>query len=144
MNVILDLYPEGGPMNGIYSALVTTCAPSVFVAACDLPRLEPRDIERLLAHWEPAFPALVYRRAGAWEPLCGIYSRKLIPLLRQRLQNGDYQLQDLLRDAGARGIEYPAKNGEDGLANMNTQEDYRNLLLDEDNNERRENYADAS
>ncbi len=127
MSTLQDIYPEGGPLNGIYSALVITQAPAVFVSACDLPNLNRRDIEFLLQRWSPELPALVYRRRGRWEPLCGIYHSDLVPALCRRLEEKKYRLQDFLKEVGARGLEYPRGGENTGLMNINTPEDYRRL-----------------
>ncbi|HKY64620.1 MAG TPA: molybdenum cofactor guanylyltransferase [bacterium] len=128
METLVDRMSEGGPMNGIYSALAGSRAPAVFVAACDLPRLGPPDIERLLQAWRPEFPALVYRRRERWEPLCGIYHSRLLPALRQSLEIGRYGLQEFLTRNGAAGLEYSEEGAVDGLANVNTPEEYRELI----------------
>ena len=125
MNTIFDLYPEGGPMNGIYSALVATQAPAIFVCACDLPLIREEDIENLLSQWEPNLSALVYHREKHWEPLCGIYNRKLIRVLPKFLESGFYRLQDFLNQVGAKSVS--PLYGSPALLNINTPDDYQKL-----------------
>ncbi len=124
LNPLLDLYPEGGPLNGIYSALVATQAPAIFVCACDLPLIRKQDIEYLLERWDPNLPALTYRHGKYWEPLCGFYNQKLARVIPKFLESGHYRLQDFLTQVGAVGVEYPFQ---DSLTNINTPEDYKKL-----------------
>lgn len=127
MNTLLDIYPDGGPLNGIYSALMATEAPAIFVCACDLPMIRKQDIEHLLNQWQPDSSAVVYRRNKRWEPLCGIYPRKLIRVLPKFLDAGYFRLQDFLNQVGALGVEYPGQDSVDSLLNINTPEDYQKL-----------------
>ena len=128
MNTLVDLLPEGGPMNAIYSALKQTKASSIFVTACDLPLLGDREIRYLLDHWREDYPALAYQREGHWEPLCGIYNATLLPQLQKSLAGNEFSLKRLLDQSGAQALAWPEDRGSQGLRNINTVEDYQELV----------------
>jgi len=109
-----------GPLGGLASALRLLQRP-VLIAACDMPGLDARAFETLSAAWKEGQRGLIARGPDGWQPLFGIYSPELLPLIEQRLAQGQRALYRLIEDEGLDAWDYaePA-----WLANVNTREDW--------------------
>jgi len=70
-----DLYPGGGPLAGLHSALVHARGEALFLLACDMPLVEPRLVAHMarLARRHRWMRIVTVERGGRWEPLHSIY-----------------------------------------------------------------------
>jgi len=96
--VIPDRYPNRGHLSGIHAALGAITTPWAFVAACDMPRLNPRLINFLwsvIPENPDALAVLPCSRRGP-EPLYAFYHRRALPVLERCLQGGRNRLRDAL------------------------------------------------
>ena len=85
--MVVDEPAGQGPLAALASALAAARTDAVFAAACDYPFLVPEAVEVLLAaleRHEAALPEI----AGRLHPLCGAYSRRILPKLRGALDAG--------------------------------------------------------
>lgn len=98
--VIPDLVRDAGPMGGIHAALTHLDAPAILISGCDTPFLTAPLFRHLLETPHGA-PALIARAADGLHPLCGIYHREALPLIKQFLAAGRLRLLDLLQELGA-------------------------------------------
>lgn len=91
----LDDDPPGiGPLGGLIA--LCSAAEVVIAVACDLPRVEPALLRRLVEHPGDA-PALAPRREGRWEPLFARYrAGAALPLARSRAAGSSRSLQGVL------------------------------------------------
>ena len=74
-DVIADIYPEMGPLGGIYTGLTASTSDVNIVAACDMPFINTKLIEymvELLADYDAVVPRLVNKMI---EPLHAVLSR---------------------------------------------------------------------
>jgi len=76
-----------GPLSGIYSCLKASKKPRFLVLACDMPFLSEKLIEHLIANSGDHELVLPFH-AGHFEPLCGIYSASLLPVIEQLFTEG--------------------------------------------------------
>lgn len=81
----IDIVPDNSrtysPIIGIKAGLANSNATHAFVVACDMPFLEGVTVFTLLNRVRPGIDCVVYRTGGRvtkYEPLCAVYSRKLI------------------------------------------------------------------
>ncbi|MDP0501523.1 MAG: molybdenum cofactor guanylyltransferase [Verrucomicrobiota bacterium JB022] len=83
--VLVDRWPGQGPLGAILSAQLTHPQAEWLVLACDLPLLEERTLERLLASVQPQDAAVAYRSEfdGKPEPLCALYRPALLPVAQR-------------------------------------------------------------
>ena len=84
VRVIEDLCRDGHPMGGLFTALSGLETRHAFVAACDMPFVEPRLIEAMWhsrADYDAVIPVWRDRR----QPLCGVYSRGCVGLIRSAI-----------------------------------------------------------
>ncbi len=95
VETVADRFPGSGPLAGLHAALLATRHPHVFVAACDMPGLDPGVIRFLLARIGAA-DAVVPRWEGDVEPLHAIYAAHCLPAMEASLRAGRYPLRDFL------------------------------------------------
>ncbi|MFW6108024.1 MAG: molybdenum cofactor guanylyltransferase [bacterium] len=128
--VVEDLVPRIGPLGGIYTALMETERPAVFVVACDMPRLDTRVISDQLGLWEPAdTDAVVPVVEGRAEPLHAVYSRGCLPAIERRIEQGDYRVRAFFEAVRVRFWE-PTRAAAKSFANVNTPEEWAAIVED--------------
>jgi len=117
----LDLFPQAGPLGGLYTALSVVEAPRCLVTGCDMPRLGEAALRALLA--APLAPAVVARGPGGRpEPLAAVYSKALLPRIDDLLRAGQLRLSNLFDDE-TRFVDF----ADDLFFNVNTPEDWAKL-----------------
>ncbi len=84
--LIEDIFPDQGPISGIYTALEYLKKP-VFICACDMPFLNPRLICYQVSLLNN-FDAVVPRPKGLFEPLHTIYTPACIKPLEDLIKKG--------------------------------------------------------
>jgi molybdenum cofactor guanylyltransferase len=127
--VVEDEYANRGPLGGIHAALASTRSDFNLILAVDLPFLEKKFLQHLLAEARASGAVVtVPRAAGGLQPLCAVYRRDFAALAEQALAAGRNKIDTLYSQTTARIIE------EDELArfafssamfdNLNTQEEW--------------------
>ncbi|WP_170180257.1 molybdenum cofactor guanylyltransferase [Desulfoglaeba alkanexedens] len=129
--LVRDVIPRQGPLGGIYTALLFSPYPRVFVKAADMPFLEPRLARRLLTIDEKA-DVVVPVLEGEYEPLLAVYHARCIPLIARTLEEGERRIVGFYRRARVKRIEEEAWRpfDPDGRSfwNVNTAEDLERIL----------------
>ena len=80
-----DLYPDTGPLGGIYTALSAAAHPHVLVVACDMPWLNRPLLEYMVGLRETA-DVVVPRWDKFPEPLHAVYSKACLEPIREKLE----------------------------------------------------------
>ena len=118
----------GGPLLGFAGGLTRVTTEWVFLLACDLPCLNVSELERWTNYLEGVSPeaiALLPRHPKGWEPLCGFYRRRCLPLLNEFINQGGRSFQHWL-------AKYPVQelpvSDRQILFNCNTPEDLEQAL----------------
>jgi molybdenum cofactor guanylyltransferase len=130
IRVVADLEPGAGALGGIYTAILSSPHDRTLVVACDMPFLDARLIERLVA---PSDADLVVPHPpGGYEPLCATYARRCADAIHARIKRRELKAVDVVRDVTVEEI------GPDLLAtydphgvlftNVNTPHDYERAL----------------
>ncbi|MPZ47905.1 MAG: NTP transferase domain-containing protein [Dehalococcoidia bacterium] len=137
VKIVEDFFPETGPLGGIYSGLAACISPYGIVAACDMPLLQPALLAELLrlSHGEDL---VVPVNRGLMQPLCAVYSKGCLEVIRSQLSRGSFKVTDLFEFLKPRVLlpnEWKAFDP-DGLSfqNLNRDEDLvraKRLLLRE-------------
>ena len=126
-----DLAPDTGPLGGIYTALKNTTTAQTLVVAGDLPFLTAPFLQYLMCVCEDADVAIP-RMPNGLQPLCAIYARRCIEIIRHQIKAGRFKVTDVLSKLNVREV------GPDEIAhfdssgtlffNINTPDDYQNAL----------------
>ncbi len=103
--VLVDVYPDMGPLGGIYTGLMASPCQYNIVVACDMPFLSVR-LLRYLAKLCRGFDAVVPSLSpGTLEPLHAVYSRSCAGAIKARLDSGDLKVDAFLRGVRVRYVE---------------------------------------
>ena len=116
--LIVDSYPDIGPLAGLLSAQRLFPDASWLVAACDLPFMDHSLLSELAAKRNPFSFATAYRQntEGKPEPLCAIYEPKSRLPLIMRHAAGNNSLMSFLEDFP---IHYLSVKDPQSLQNVN-------------------------
>jgi molybdopterin-guanine dinucleotide biosynthesis protein B len=133
MPMVLDRYPEIGPIGGICSGLEQCEEDALFVTACDTPWIDRESVEMLCAAYRQRPGRITVASCdGRVHPLFGIYPKTALPILRQMIAEKNYRMREVLERTDAVLVEL----GSDSmvLQNVNTPEEYRKMSQKSGNN----------
>lgn len=132
ISCIPDIYPDAGPLSGLYSALSATQKTHLFSVPCDLPFFQDMLPTFLLQHMEPDVQVLICRDGtGRLHPLCGIYSTSVLPILREQLEKGEYKVCHFLDRVSIQILDTGGILPDHIYYNINTPEAYQkaNIMM---------------
>lgn len=129
--MVTDRIAGIGPIGGLYSGLCTCTEEAVFAVACDMPFVSRGAVERVMEAYRETGLPVVGMVDGRVHPLFGIYTKELLPVMREQIENGNYRLMDLIRRAGVRTIELG--NESKVMMNINTREEYDTIRRSTEN-----------
>ena len=123
-----DLIPNIGPLGGIYTALNNSLTDRTLIIAGDMPFLTQEFLQYVVDIQEDVDIVIPHTTDG-YQPLCASYRNNCRNLLKQRIDEGNLKLVDLLSDCRVYEIkseEIQSVNSNRTLFfNINTPEDYR-------------------
>ncbi|MDX2226673.1 MAG: molybdenum cofactor guanylyltransferase [Verrucomicrobiae bacterium] len=89
---VFDTQDRIGPLAGIHSALENSRHDLTLCLAVDMPFLTADFLRPLLNQYPEGF---IPRRGDMYEPLCALYQKNFLPVLRQQILQGQFRLQVL-------------------------------------------------
>ncbi|WP_457593140.1 molybdenum cofactor guanylyltransferase MobA [Hydrogenimonas sp.] len=126
--LILDS-PESevyAPTAGLLQVFEALEEPMVFVLSVDTPFVGVEEIHRLVeAASKERVDAVVARSPGGRHPMCGVYSRSILPYIQKSADEQKYRLTDILDAAKTLYVEFPF---DDPFFNINRPEEYLSAL----------------
>ena len=99
--VLTDIIPKMGPVGGLYTGLTQSKNDHVFLAACDMPFLDPFLISRIFKLFTESHGmdiSMVKLNTGM-QPMQGIYSKKCLKSLKEMVNEGRLSLKELKDNA---------------------------------------------
>jgi molybdopterin-guanine dinucleotide biosynthesis protein A len=122
-----DIYPGKGPLGGIYSGISVSRTELNIAVACDMPFLSTTLLKHMVK-LAPGFDAVVPRtRESLFEPLHAVYSRTVLPVIKNHLDTGQLSIRAFLAEVKVRYIEEVECRRYDpdllSFFNMNSQSD---------------------
>ena len=131
LKVIEDENRGIGPMEGIRQSLSHAKTDHVFICSVDTPFVRSEMIRYLAGFVSSDHDVYVFRDADRVHPLCGIYSRTVLPVAEKMIMEGRYRMMDLLSCVRTKYVSLEAGDfPRETLSNINTPEDYRKILSD--------------
>jgi molybdopterin-guanine dinucleotide biosynthesis protein A len=124
--IVVDRWPERGPLGGLLSAAHETNAARIFAVAGDAPRVTHDVLDRLLDAWLENDEAVVPEHDGRLEPLAALYDR--IALMREAskgLQGEDASMHGMLARMRVQRVPLDARY----FVNINTAADLPRALV---------------
>ena len=92
-----DAHNIRGPMTGIFTSLLNSPNPWVFISACDMPFIN-RDLIIYMHSQKNSFDAVAPSMKGKVEPLFAFYSKKLLLSMERSLLSDQRGLSDFLKN----------------------------------------------
>jgi len=103
LRIISDLYRERGSLAGIFTGLFHASFSHAFVAACDMPFLNPALIAHLVG-LSPGYDIVIPRTEDGLQPLHAVYSRKCLPFMEDLLREGNLKILDFFHRVKKREV----------------------------------------
>lgn len=104
ITTVADIYPDKGPLGGIYSGLIASSAPRAIVVSCDTPFLSAGLLE-YMTRIPSTFDVVVPRIKDRVEPLCAVYSKDCVDPIQELLQQNELKIIELFPMVKVRYIE---------------------------------------
>ena len=95
LRVVEDIYKGNGPLSGIHSALINSTTDKVLCIACDMPLITKNSLN-IIGNYNGEYDVLVPRVNDRLQPLCAIYSKKILPKIRRSNKKNNNKLQLLI------------------------------------------------
>ena len=130
--VVKDVLPEAGSVVGVYTAVLASPTERVLCVACDMPFVSPKLVRRLLDR-SAGYDVFVPRHGGRVEPLCAVYSKGCLNVMREFIQAGGRRIFDVYErlNTGHLDLEDAGLGDPDRLfANVNTPDDLKAAVAD--------------
>jgi molybdopterin-guanine dinucleotide biosynthesis protein A len=120
--VIPDVISGCGPLGGIVAALEQSEFQWNFFLAVDVPFIPVEALRRLMRAVHDGDVAVLAEVGGRVHPLCGVYSRAALPVLRDELAAGRYRVQAAIGAAGR--VSVVRFDEVEWFRNLNTPEEF--------------------
>jgi molybdenum cofactor guanylyltransferase len=121
-----DVYPDMGPLGGIYTAVYHARHPYTLVVACDMPWLN-RDLLSYMIELRQQADIIVPRWEKFPEPLHAIYSKACLPPIQEQLHSGQLKITRFWGQVNVHFVDRPVIEQFDAygrsFANLNTPEE---------------------
>jgi len=131
--IVRDEAPGQGPLMGIASGLGASRHEVNFVIACDIPRLDFGFVRRMLRRARDFDCVVPKTAAGHLEPLCAVYRKSALPVMRATLAEGKRKISDAFPQCR---VAWENLADAAWLRNINTIEDYQTYLTETSTSER--------
>lgn len=129
LSVIVDIYDDIGPMGGMYSSLKNCKEDYLFITACDMPFINKELINELQANMKNNIDIVLFSKNRLLYPLGAIYSKNVIPYMKELIDNKEYKPLKLIRNSNF--VELLLEDtdlSDDVFKNINTPEEYEQLI----------------
>ena len=95
--LVPDLRPGCGPLGALESVLSAMRSDAALCVACDRPFFTRELGQAMLRAFREGADCLICRdETGRVHPVCAIYQRRILPVVIERLQAGDFRMMHLL------------------------------------------------
>ena len=96
--IIHDIYPNCGPLGGIYTACRYAKTAFLLVLSCDMPLLSPRAIFHLLHSHRKQESICIYQQKQQLQPFPGIYATTLQARMKDAVKRGQLSMHEFIRE----------------------------------------------
>ena len=95
--VIPDEIQDVGPLGGLYTCLTQIKNKQAIVLPADMPLLTHHIIEYLIHSADFNKNVNIFKTNEQWQTLVGIYSKDILPLIKDQIKEKNYKLRHLLQ-----------------------------------------------
>lgn len=126
--VVYDEHADIGPMEGICQILAHATEDYVFVCGADMPFIKKELVEYMAEFISSDYDCYCLVDEDHIHPLCAIYSKSMLPVIRAQIETGNYRLLNVLRNVRTKYIRLETSCFEKRIVrNINTREEYAGL-----------------
>ncbi|MGL6114164.1 molybdopterin-guanine dinucleotide biosynthesis protein B [Cetobacterium sp. SF1] len=127
-----DNFKEIGPIGGLQACLSQCKNNFVFVVPCDSPNISKEFFDYVSSFISSDYDAYIIKdHNNNIHPLIGIYSKTLLPIINENIDNHNYKIMNILKKSRTKYIELKYTIFKDEIVkNINTFEDYDSLQKD--------------
>ncbi|MCP4267879.1 MAG: molybdenum cofactor guanylyltransferase [Candidatus Brocadiaceae bacterium] len=132
--IIKDLYPDKGPLAGIYTSLINSSSLYTFMLACDMPFVELgliKHLQDLTQNYDVVIP----KSKKGLEPLHAFYSKSCIDPIKKELDANNLRIISFFPHVNVKIVELDSLTVSDSfnnsIKNLNTMEEYEGAKDDE-------------
>jgi molybdopterin-guanine dinucleotide biosynthesis protein A len=126
IKTVADIYPEKGPLVGIYSGLISASNSWAVVVGCDTPFLSVA-LLKYMTQVCSIYDVVVPRIKNKLEPLCAVYSKDCSGPIQRLLEQGELRIDELFGMVKVKYVEEDEVNRFDpdhlSFFNINSQAD---------------------
>ncbi len=123
--VIIDRYAASSPLVALLSIFETLDDASIFVLSVDAPFVSVEVVQRLMEESSEKDEIIIAKSPGGEQPLCGIYRRSILPLLREQFAKKEHKLKALFAKASTKRVYFES---DEPFANLNYPDEYHKAL----------------
>jgi molybdopterin-guanine dinucleotide biosynthesis protein A len=126
IKTVADIYPEKGPLVGIYSGLISSSSSRAVAVGCDTPFLSVSLLEHMTQICS-MYDVVVPRIEDKLEPLCAVYSKNCSNPIQRLLEQDELRIDKLFGMVDVKYVEEDEVNRFDpehlSFFNINNQAD---------------------
>jgi molybdenum cofactor guanylyltransferase len=126
-NRIEDIYPDKGPVGGIFTALSHSQTEQNIILSVDIPLISAEIITWLIANINYEKQITQVKVGNKTSPLIAVYSKNTVTVFEEHLKREQLRLKMVVEAIPHQTIEVPEEWCA-LLQNINTKEDYQNIL----------------
>ena len=127
--VVYDQNNDIGPIEGIRQLLIESDDEYVFVCACDMPFVNKDLVKYMSEYVSSDYDCYVINDGDRLQPLCAIYSKKLLPLIEKLINENKYKLFEIISNSRTKVIDLEySKFDKKIVKNINTKSDYFEIV----------------
>lgn len=126
VRVASDLVKGAGSLGGIYTALFHSRSNHVFVAACDMPFLNPDVIKKMITPVK-SMEAVVPFIDGTLHPMHALYSKRAAKTIKTMIDEGNLRIKEALEKLRVKRLteeDFGGLPAKESVMNVNTREEF--------------------
>jgi len=93
---IEDNIKDKGPLGGIYTALYHSETELNLILSCDVPLISTSLLTELISKHNEEAEITIFATESRLHPLIGIYSKKLLPLIKETIDTDDLKMMNFI------------------------------------------------
>jgi len=93
---IPDIIIDKGPLGGIFTALSHSDTEFNLILSCDIPLISSELLSELISKHNAEALITVFASESRLHPLIGIYSKKILPVIKSAIDNNDLKMMNLI------------------------------------------------
>ncbi|MGF7137914.1 molybdopterin-guanine dinucleotide biosynthesis protein A [Roseimarinus sediminis] len=104
--LVPDFHKNCGPICGLHAVMQQVETPYVFILSCDMPLMTVPVVEKLLASLNDDEIVVPRLTDGKIEPLCAIYSVRLLNKIEKQMLRSCYKMTELIKSSASNYVDF--------------------------------------